>query len=133
MRLTHLRRSGAYVRSAAVIAFASLGAGCHLDAAPSPDANVLYIFTTFANPTVAVSVNGNSLGTILNQFTGTVDCVSLNAAIGSGAVVATTIRRGEHYKITWDYGGGNGTQSDEFDATEDAMAAACLLEGIDPP
>ena len=133
MRLSLLRPLGASSRAAIVLAAATLGVGCHIDSAPTRDVNALFIFADFENPTVAVAVNGQALGTLSNQYTGARDCAALNSAIGSGAMLGTTIKRGEHYTITWDYGGTLGTQTEEFDATDEAMTIGCILEVIVAP
>jgi hypothetical protein len=120
------------MRAIALVALV-VAVGCNSEPTlPAQQTTPLFVFATFANPNVAVTVNGQVLGTLTKQATATADCTQLTQGVSTGSVLTLTIRVGQHYDVSWDFGGGK-VGADQFDATADVVASECLIEPIDAP
>jgi hypothetical protein len=92
----------------------------------------LYIFANFTTPNVTVKVNGQTLGQLTRQYTGTIDCAAMAAAVTAGTMLRTTLQLGQSYDIQWSYGDGR-SDSDELAATSDVIETPCPFEEIGAP
>lgn len=115
-----------------VVALPVLAAGCVVRNGNEPTTTTLYVYATFANPTVTVKLNGQALGSITRQYTGGDDCPSLSHVVTDGTMLHFTVQLGQTYSIVWDYGNGR-TDSDNLPATSDVVESPCLIEPIAAP
>ena len=116
----------------AIAGVASAAAGCSGETSPSSNLTTLYIFADYATPSVTVTINAKSLGTISQQYTGTTDCGVLSGKGIADGVLSVPITGGAHYAINWTFSSGK-ADADSFDATPDFFSVPCLLEPIDAP
>ena len=110
----------------------SAAVGCAGENSLSANLTTLYIYPEYASPNVTVSVNGISLGTITQQYTGSVDCTVLASKSIADGVVSVLVHGGTHYSINWTFSSGK-TDADSFDATPEFFSVPCLLRAIDAP
>jgi hypothetical protein len=119
-------------RTIALAGVGSAALGCAGETSPANNLTTLYIYADYALPNVSVSVNGKTLGTITQQYTGSLDCTVLSAKGLVDGVLAVTVSGGLHYDLSWIFSSGK-VDSDSFDATEDFFSVPCLLEPITAP
>jgi hypothetical protein len=120
-------------KALAATAFAVLASGCIVKNGTEPTTTTLYIFANFANPNVTVKVNGQSLGQLTRQYTGSIqDCASLAAVVTPGTMLHTTLHLGTTYEIQWDYGNGM-SDADDLPANSDVIETPCPVELIPAP
>lgn len=117
---------------AAVVGTAAAALGCAGELPTSANRTTLYIYAPYASPNVTVAVNGQSLGTITQEYTGSLDCTVLPTKGSADGVFSVSVAGDQHYDVTWKYS--NGTSGDDaFDATPEFFQSPCLLEDIPAP
>ena len=110
-----------------------LGASsCIVHDSTASQQTTLYVYAAFANPNVTVKINGQTLGQLTRQYTGSNDCPSMAAVSTAGTMLHTTLQLGQTYDIEWSYGDGRSDQ-DELPASSDVIDTPCPFEAIGAP
>lgn len=105
---------------------------CFVHDTTATQQTTMFVFANFANPNVTVTINGQPLGQLSRQYTGGIDCASLNAVVTAGTMLRTTLELGNTYDIEWSYNDGR-TDADNLAATSDVIASPCTFEQIGAP